>query len=74
MSQQKESLLQYQQPTEVYGADSLSGSRPKNVNQMFDSKLAIDCMLCANNRIIKLDVPPGPLRCRRQGIQENNQH
>jgi hypothetical protein len=43
MSQHKESLLQYQQPVEVFSNDSLAGSRPKNVQQMFDSKLAIDC-------------------------------
>jgi hypothetical protein len=45
MSQQKESLLQYQQPVELFSNDSLAGSRPKNVQQMFDSKLALDCII-----------------------------
>lgn len=43
MSQNKESLLQYQPPVEVITNESLGGSRPKNGQQLFDSKLAIDC-------------------------------
>lgn len=44
MSQQRESLLQYQPPAEVFSQDSMGGSRQKNAQQMFDSKLAIDCI------------------------------
>lgn len=51
MSQPRESLLQYQQPIESQGSDSLAGSRPKNTNQMFDSRLAIDCMSSLIRRI-----------------------
>lgn len=43
MTQPRESLLQYQQPTEVFNNESLSGSRPKNAQQLFDSKMPIDC-------------------------------
>lgn len=60
MSQQKESLLQYQQPMEVYAAESLTGSRPKNAQQMFDSKLAVDCIILIISRVAKLDVCTSP--------------
>lgn len=62
MSQQKESLLQYQQPIEVYSTDSLGGSRPKNMQQMFDSKLAIDGTIFLWFRVAEFDVPAGHLR------------
>lgn len=43
MIEHRESLVQYQQAVELQGNESLGGLRPKNINQMADSRLAIDC-------------------------------
>lgn len=58
MSQQRESLLQYQAPAEVFSQESLGGSRQKNAQQMFDSKLAIDCTCLLILELLSSMFPP----------------
>jgi dynein light intermediate chain len=58
MSQQRESLLQYQPPTEVFAQESMGGSRQKNAQQMFDSKLAIDCTILLILELLTSMFPP----------------
>ncbi len=69
MSQQRESLLQYQPPTEVFAQESMGGSRQKNAQQMFDSKLAIDCTIYITDlRITNFYVSSRLIRNRRKKL------
>ena len=55
---------------EVYSKDSLAGSRPKNAQQMFDSKLSIDGKQLLIAELLNSMFPPVSYESENKNFQK----
>lgn len=69
----KESLIQYHLPAEVMNLDSAT-SENKRKEQMYDSRLAIDCNEIIKARTSQPNVPFNHLVSRFQELQTSYQY